>query len=176
MGLLVLRPDTIFTHRRRINTEKKAKVVAAARGAELNQFFAELAIFPWGILKIRTNCIRMNWRKVWIHLLQIALGKKYVARVARNWLYCVTSSSVDLYHFYVFILPLHMSTVHQLPHSFIWRLKGYFYVFSDSANKYLIEIAELVFGFLFTQILGDPGDAMFIKGNPESHRINCAIL
>ena len=42
-------------HKRRINTEKKAIVVAAAWGTELIQFFAATAIFHEDNLKNRMN-------------------------------------------------------------------------------------------------------------------------
>ena len=44
--------------RRRIKAEKKAKVVAAAWGAELIQFFAMQAILHQDDLKNRMNCTR----------------------------------------------------------------------------------------------------------------------
>ena len=44
-----------FVHIRRINTEEKAKVIAAVWGAEFIRFLAELAILPRRILKNRMN-------------------------------------------------------------------------------------------------------------------------
>ena len=44
-----------LSHRRRINTEEKAKVVASVRGAEFIQFLAALAVLPRMILKNRMN-------------------------------------------------------------------------------------------------------------------------
>ena len=46
------------THRRRIKTEEKAKVVAAAWGAELIEFLAALAILHQDDLKNRVNLTR----------------------------------------------------------------------------------------------------------------------
>ena len=48
-----------FPHRRRINTEEKAKVVAAVWGTEFIKFLAALAIFHQTDLKNRMNCTRM---------------------------------------------------------------------------------------------------------------------
>ena len=45
-------------HTRRITTEAKAKVVAAAWGTALFHFFAALAILNPDDLKTRTNCTR----------------------------------------------------------------------------------------------------------------------
>ena len=36
-------------HRRRMELEDKAKVVASVRGAEFGQFLAALAVLPWSI-------------------------------------------------------------------------------------------------------------------------------
>ena len=38
-------------HRRRMETEAKAKVVASVWGAKFIKFFAALAILPWSIVK-----------------------------------------------------------------------------------------------------------------------------
>ena len=46
-------------HRRRINTEESAKVVADIWGTEFIQFLGPLAILQWGHLKKRINCTRM---------------------------------------------------------------------------------------------------------------------
>ena len=58
------------THRRRIKTEVKAKVVAAAWGAELIQFLAALAVLHQDDLKKRINKIKAAWRngclKTWM--------------------------------------------------------------------------------------------------------------
>ena len=48
----------VGVHRRRIKTEEKAKVVAAARRTELVQFLAALAILHQDNLKNRKNCTR----------------------------------------------------------------------------------------------------------------------
>ena len=42
-------------HRRRIELEDKAKVVASDWGAEFVQFLAALAVLPWSIWKNRMN-------------------------------------------------------------------------------------------------------------------------
>ena len=55
------------SHRRRINTEEKAKVVTAALGAELIKFLAALAILYPNNLKNRMHCTWIIWRIVWIH-------------------------------------------------------------------------------------------------------------
>ena len=47
-----------WDHRRRMKTEEKAKVVAAALGAELIKFLAALAILHQDVLKNRKNCTR----------------------------------------------------------------------------------------------------------------------
>ena len=44
-----------FNHRRKVNTEEKAKEVAAVWGAEFFQFLAVLAVFLRTILKKRMN-------------------------------------------------------------------------------------------------------------------------
>ena len=64
-----------LNHRRKIETEEKAKVVvAAAWGAESLHFFAALAILPQDDLKNRMNCTRTMWRTGWMHpFLQIIL-------------------------------------------------------------------------------------------------------
>ena len=49
-------------HIRRINTEEKAKVVAAAWGKELIQFLAAIAILHQNDLKKRINRITATWR------------------------------------------------------------------------------------------------------------------
>ena len=52
-------------YRRRINTEEKAKVVAAAWGEECIQLLAVLAIVPRTILKSRMNSsfsFKSSWR------------------------------------------------------------------------------------------------------------------
>ena len=46
-------------HRRRINTEEKAKVVAAVWGTEFIQFLAALAILHQDEMKNRLICTRM---------------------------------------------------------------------------------------------------------------------
>ena len=46
-------------HRRRINTEEKATVVAAVWGTECIQFLAALAILHQDELKKRMNCTRL---------------------------------------------------------------------------------------------------------------------
>ena len=53
-------------HRRRINTEEKAKVVASVWGTECIQFLAAPTILHQDELKKRMNCTRLIWRKVWI--------------------------------------------------------------------------------------------------------------
>ena len=49
-------------HRRMINTEEKAKVVAAAWGMELIQFLAALAILNQDDLKKRMNRTTATWQ------------------------------------------------------------------------------------------------------------------
>ena len=62
------------SHRRRIKTEKKAKVVAAVWGTELIQFFAVLAILHQDDLKKGMNTSYSSYRPVAIHrILQIIL-------------------------------------------------------------------------------------------------------
>ena len=51
-----------FNHRRRINTEEKAKVVAAAWGTECIQFLAALAILHQDSLKKRIRIITATLR------------------------------------------------------------------------------------------------------------------
>ena len=65
-----LRP--LATHRRRIKTEEKAKVVAAVWGAEFTQFLARLAILPRTILENRMNS-SFSFKSSWAihHILQI---------------------------------------------------------------------------------------------------------
>ena len=60
----------LLYHRRRIKTEEKAKVLAAAwgEGAELIKFLAKLAILHQDDLKNRMNCTRTIWRIGWIAL------------------------------------------------------------------------------------------------------------
>ena len=41
--------DNTATHRRRIELEDKAKVVASVWGTEFVQFLAALAVLPWSI-------------------------------------------------------------------------------------------------------------------------------
>ena len=48
-----------YTHRGRIKTEKKAKVVAAVWGTEMNQFLVALAICHQDELKKRMNRLRL---------------------------------------------------------------------------------------------------------------------
>ena len=59
------------SHSRRIKTEEKAKVVAAAWGAELIQFLAALAVLHQDDLKKRINKIKAAWRNVLERELQI---------------------------------------------------------------------------------------------------------
>ena len=47
------------SYKKRINTEEKAKVVAAVWGTERIQFLAALAVLHWDDLKKRMNCTRM---------------------------------------------------------------------------------------------------------------------
>ena len=47
------------THRRRINTEAKANVVASVEGTEFIQFLAALAVLNLDDLKNRINCPRI---------------------------------------------------------------------------------------------------------------------
>ena len=47
------------THRRRIETEGKAKVVASVWGAEFVQFLAALVVLPWSTWKKRLNSARL---------------------------------------------------------------------------------------------------------------------
>ena len=49
-------------HRRKLNAEEKAKVVAAAWGAELIQFLAALTILHQDGLKKRMNRISATWQ------------------------------------------------------------------------------------------------------------------
>ena len=53
-----------YRHRRRINTEDKAKVVAAVWGTEVTKFLATLAICHQDDLKKRINRITATWRSV----------------------------------------------------------------------------------------------------------------
>ena len=55
-----------YTHRRRIKTEEKAKVVAAAVGTELIQLLAAQAILHQDNLKNRMISNRTIWRIGWI--------------------------------------------------------------------------------------------------------------
>ena len=53
--------------RRRINTEEKAKVVAAVWGTEYIHFLTALFILKYDDLNNRMNYTRMIWSKGWIH-------------------------------------------------------------------------------------------------------------
>ena len=44
-------PGKPIKHRRRMETEAKAKVVASVWGAKFIKFLAALAILPWSIVK-----------------------------------------------------------------------------------------------------------------------------
>ena len=63
-------------HRRRMTTEAKAKVVAAAWGIELIQFLAALAFLHHDDLKKRMNKITATWRDGWL--------KKWLIHIASN--------------------------------------------------------------------------------------------
>ena len=52
-----------YTHRRRIKTEEKAKVVAAIWGTEFIQLLAALGVFHQDDMKKRMFCTRMIRRK-----------------------------------------------------------------------------------------------------------------
>ena len=63
-------------HRRRMTTEAKAKVVAAACGTELIQFLAALAFLHQDDLKKRMNKITATWRDGWL--------KKWLIHITPN--------------------------------------------------------------------------------------------
>ena len=92
-------------HRRRINTEEKAKVVAAVLGTEFIQFLAAQAILPY-----RRFC-----RIGWIHsFLQIILVQfilffnvSKIDRTARNWMNSVPQTTATTFAFssvFIFLL------------------------------------------------------------------------
>ena len=69
-------------HRRRINTEEKAKVVAAVLGAEFIKFLAALAILPRTILKNRMNSF-FYFKSSWCnssHYSNRPVQNSYIAR------------------------------------------------------------------------------------------------
>ena len=95
-------------HRRRINTEEKAKVVAAAWVKELIKFLAALAILNLDDLENRMNCTRIILREGRIHpILQIVRVKNSQRGKELNQfcppnssnslclLFCINPSSMD---------------------------------------------------------------------------------
>ena len=55
----VINNTFLYVHRRRLETEAKAKVIASVWGTEFMQFLAALAIVHKDFLKNRMNCTRM---------------------------------------------------------------------------------------------------------------------
>ena len=68
-----------------MNTEEKAKVVAADWRTELIQFFAPLAIFHQDYVKKRMNKITATWRNGWHGKMDVHASFMYVTqRIAKT--------------------------------------------------------------------------------------------
>ena len=92
------------THGCVYSIQEKAKVIAAAWGAELIQFLVALVIFHQDDLKTMMNCTRTIWRIGLIHpFLQIILVQNCLHVKELN-LFCPPNSSDNLSFSSVFIL------------------------------------------------------------------------
>ena len=73
-----------LNHRRRIKTEKKEKVVAAAWGTELIQFVAAITVLYQDSLKNRINSTSTIWRIGWIPRSRLIWGIRWIHPIFKS--------------------------------------------------------------------------------------------